>query len=60
MTKIQVTRIVRSIKFSLPNFANFVPVNLERLKDKEKWLSDAHVTLSLLFVLFLCILPLCI
>ena len=45
-------RTVKSIKLCLPNFESFSLQDLERLKDDNKWLSDSHVTLILLFVLF--------
>lgn len=47
-----VIRNVKSINFTPPLFPNFYPVDLERLKSDEKWLSDTHVTLCLLCVLF--------
>ena len=47
------TRIVKSVKFLLPNFGHFQLIDLERLKNDEEWLSDAHVTLSLLCVFYL-------
>jgi len=51
-TKDSTSRIVDAIKFLPPNFANFATLDLERLKDEDKWLSDSHVTLGIQFVYF--------
>jgi hypothetical protein len=40
------------VNINLPLFVNFSPNDLERLKNDERWLSDAHLTLSLLYVPF--------
>lgn len=45
-------RIVKGVKLCLPNFEAFSLQDLERLKNSNKWLSDSHVTLVLLFVPF--------
>ena len=45
-------RILKCINFKLPLFPNFSAVDLERLKNNERWLSDTHVTMALLCVLF--------
>ena len=43
--------IVKGIKFCDPKFLSFLLSGLERMKDTNKWLSDSHVTFSLMFVL---------
>jgi len=43
---------VKGVNFRLPNFESFSLLDLERLKEEKRWLSDSHVTLSLLLVLF--------
>lgn len=45
-------RPVKSIKFLIPNFGRFSLLDVERLKNDDKWLSDSHVTLALRFVAF--------
>ena len=45
-------RTVKSIKLCLPNFESFSWQDLEQLNDDNEWLSNSHVTLILLFVLF--------
>ena len=40
--------MIKSINFKLPLFSSFSSVDLERLKDDKKWLSDTHVTFALL------------
>lgn len=50
--------IIKCVSFKLPLFANFSPVDLERLRYDHRWLSDAHLTLALRWVplsLFKCI-----
>lgn len=43
---------IKSIQLKLPQFSNFSLLDLKRLKKDDEWLSDSHVTLALLFVLF--------
>jgi hypothetical protein len=50
--KFSSTGIVKSVRICPPNFQSFSLSDLERLKNDKKWLSDSHLTLSLLFVLF--------
>jgi hypothetical protein len=45
-------RTVKGIKFSVPNIPSFSLSDLERMKNTNKWLSDAHVTFCLMFVLY--------
>ena len=40
------------VKFVVPNFVNFSSVDLEWLKNDNKWLLDLHITLVLLWVNF--------
>jgi len=49
-------RIVKAINFRVSAIPTFYPRDLERLKDTNKWLSDSHVTFSLVFVPSLCVL----
>jgi hypothetical protein len=44
------TRLLKCVNFKLPLFPNFPLVDLERLKNDRRWLSDSHVTLGLLLV----------
>ena len=44
--------IVQCVNMRPPYFSNFHSLDLERLKNDNKWLSDTHVTLGLLFVFF--------
>ncbi len=44
------TRLLKCVNFKLPLFPNFPLVDLERLKNDGRWLSDSHVTLGLLLV----------
>jgi hypothetical protein len=43
-------RIIKCIYFKLPLFPNFPLVDLQRLKNNDRWLSDTHLTLALLWV----------
>ena len=52
------TRCVKGIRFRLPNFGHFQLIDLDRLKNDREWLSDAHVTLSLLYVIIFLVLSL--
>ena len=44
------SRVVKSVKFVIPSFETFSQQDLARLKHDYEWLSDSHITLSLLFV----------
>ena len=48
--KHSLTQIIKGINFHQSSFINFSVCNLEWLKDEDEWLSDSHVTLSLLWV----------
>jgi hypothetical protein len=41
---------VKSVIFRIPNFQSFSPVDLDRLKNDDKWLSDSHITFALQYV----------
>ena len=42
----------KCIRFGPANFETLSLLDLERLKDDKKWLSDSHITFSLLYVPF--------
>ena len=43
---------IKIVKFVIPNFVNFSSGDLEWLKNDNRWLSDSHITLTLLWVHF--------
>ena len=44
------TRRLKSVQIRLQNFQLFSLTDLDRLKKKDEWLTDSHVTLGLLYV----------
>ena len=50
LMKFSSNRIVDGVKFLPSQFGRFRQLDLERLKDDNKWLSDAHITFALRFV----------
>ena len=52
------TPIVKSIDFGLSKFQSLSLEDLDRLKDHNRWLSDSHLILALLWVVFLSFLSL--
>lgn len=44
------SRVLKGVKFVIPGFESFSERDLARLKQDYEWLSDSHITLSLLFV----------